>query len=76
MHAMVLMAPGTQLKMQEREDPISVANLSRQDGVDFLKVAGQAGIRTETTAFPLCEANAVLAKPRAGSLLGAAVLRP
>jgi D-arabinose 1-dehydrogenase-like Zn-dependent alcohol dehydrogenase len=39
---------------------VSVANLTRQDGLDFLKVAPQAGIRTETTAFPLSEANEVL----------------
>jgi alcohol dehydrogenase, propanol-preferring len=54
----------------------SVANLSRQDGLDFLKIAPQAGIRTQTTAFPLSEANEVLAKLRAGQLLGAAVLQP
>jgi len=50
----------------------SVANLSRQDGLDFLKSAPQAGIRTQTTVFPLSEANEVLAKLRAGQLLGAA----
>jgi propanol-preferring alcohol dehydrogenase len=54
----------------------SVANLTRQDGLDFLKVAGEAKIRTETTAFPLREANEVLAKLRTGQLLGAAVLKP
>ena len=55
---------------------ISVANLTRQDGLDFLKIAPRAGIRTETTAFPLVEANDVLAKLRTGQILGAAVLRP
>jgi alcohol dehydrogenase, propanol-preferring len=55
---------------------LSVANLTRQDGLDFLKAAGEAKIRTETTAFPLGEANEVLAKLRAGQLLGAAVLKP
>src|SRR6195256_2589088 len=54
----------------------SVANLTRQDGLDFLKIAPQAGIRTQTTAFPLSEANKVLAKLRAGQLVGAAVLQP
>jgi alcohol dehydrogenase, propanol-preferring len=54
----------------------SVANLSRQDGLDFLKIAPQAGIRTQTTVFPLSDANEVLAKLRAGQLLGAAVLQP
>jgi alcohol dehydrogenase, propanol-preferring len=60
----------------EERQLVSVANLTRQDGLDFLKVAGQANIRTETTAFPLSEANEVLAKLRSGQLLGAAVLKP
>ncbi|WP_246701396.1 zinc-binding alcohol dehydrogenase family protein, partial [Rhodopseudomonas sp. BR0C11] len=46
----------------EERQLVSVANLTRQDGVDFLKVAQQAGIRTETHAFPLREAGAVLGK--------------
>jgi propanol-preferring alcohol dehydrogenase len=64
-----------QLLWEERQ-LVSVANLTRQDGLDFLKVAGQANIRTETAAFPLSEANQVLAKLRTGQLLGAAVLTP
>ena len=32
---------------------VSVANLTRRDGLDFLKIAPQAAIRTHTTAFPL-----------------------
>lgn len=60
----------------EERQLVSVANLTRQDGVDFLKVAQQAGIRTETHAFPLRKAGAVLGKLRAGELLGAAVLVP
>ncbi|PZA10996.1 alcohol dehydrogenase [Rhodopseudomonas palustris] len=60
----------------EERQLVSVANLTRQDGVDFLAVAARAGIRTETHAFPLHEANAVLTKLRAGELLGAAVLVP
>jgi propanol-preferring alcohol dehydrogenase len=60
----------------EERQLVSVANLTRQDGLDFLKIAPKAGIRTETTAFPLVEANDVLAKLRTGQILGAAVLRP
>jgi propanol-preferring alcohol dehydrogenase len=60
----------------EERQLVSVANLTRRDGLDFLKVAHQANIRTETTAFPLSAANEVLAKLRAGQLLGAAVLKP
>lgn len=55
---------------------VSVANLTRQDGLDFFKIAPQAGIRTQTTAFPLVEANEVLEKLRTGQILGAAVLEP
>jgi propanol-preferring alcohol dehydrogenase len=55
---------------------VSVANLTRQDGLDFLKIAPQAGIKVSTTVFPLGAANDALASLRAGRLLGAAVLRP
>jgi alcohol dehydrogenase, propanol-preferring len=60
----------------EERQLVSVANLTRQDGLNFLKIAPKAGVRTETTAFPLVEANDVLAKLRTGQILGAAVLRP
>src|SRR6476469_5490932 len=63
------------LLWQERQ-LVSVANLTRRDGLDFLKIAPQAGIHSETTAFPLVEANDVLTKLRTGRLLGAAVLKP
>lgn len=55
---------------------VSVANLTRQDGLDFFRIAPQAGIRTQTTAFPLAEANEVLERLRTGHILGAAVLQP
>jgi alcohol dehydrogenase, propanol-preferring len=60
----------------EERQLVSVANLTRRDGLDFLKVAREANVQTETTAFPLSAANEVLAKLRAGQLLGAAVLKP
>jgi alcohol dehydrogenase, propanol-preferring len=60
----------------EERQLVSVANLTRQDGLDFLKIVPQAGIRTQTTAFPLAEANDVLTKLRTGQILGAAVLKP
>jgi propanol-preferring alcohol dehydrogenase len=60
----------------EERQLLSVANLTRRDGLDFLKIAPQAGIRTETTAFPLGEANEVLTKLRTGQIVGAAVLKP
>jgi propanol-preferring alcohol dehydrogenase len=55
---------------------VSVANLTRKDGVDFLKVAAEADVRTHTTVFPLREANEALARLRDGKLVGAAVLQP
>jgi len=55
---------------------LSVANLTRQDGLDFLAVAKEAGIRTHTTPYPLAEANEVLARLKRGEILGAAVLVP
>jgi propanol-preferring alcohol dehydrogenase len=55
---------------------VSVANLTRQDGIDFLKAAATAHIQTHTTVFPLVQANEALACLREGRLVGAAVLRP
>jgi propanol-preferring alcohol dehydrogenase len=55
---------------------LSVANLTRQDGSDFFKIAPQAAIHLRTTTFPLDKANDAIAMLRAGELLGAAVLQP
>ena len=52
----------------------SVANLTRQDGEEFLALAPEVPIRTEVTPFPLEEANEALASLRAGEVRGAAVL--
>jgi alcohol dehydrogenase, propanol-preferring len=60
----------------EERQLVSVANLTRQDGLDFLKIAPKVGIRTQTTAFALAEANDVMKKLRTGQILGAAVLKP
>jgi propanol-preferring alcohol dehydrogenase len=54
----------------------SVANLTRQDGVELLALAPKVPIRTHVTTFPLTEANAALARLRSGELTGAAVLLP
>lgn len=54
----------------------SVANLTRKDGVDFLRVAAEAGISTQTLRYPLSDANKALADLRAGRFEGAAVLVP
>ena len=55
---------------------LSVANLTRADGAEFLARAAQIPVRTSTTAFPLAEANHALDLLRAGKIEGAAVLVP
>lgn len=59
----------------EERELVSVANLTRQDGVDFLKISGEAKVRTETTVYPLAEANRALDDLRNGAIRGAGVLR-
>ena len=54
----------------------SVANLTRDDGTSFFKVAQEARVKTVTTAFSLVDANIALERLRAGALVGAAVLLP
>jgi propanol-preferring alcohol dehydrogenase len=60
----------------EERKIVSVANLTRQDGIDFLRLAPRMGIITKTTTYPLKEANLALADLRAGRFTGAAVLVP
>ena len=52
----------------------SVANLTRQDGIELLDLAPRVPIRTETTGYPLDQANRALDDLRSGRLAGAAVL--
>jgi len=54
----------------------SVANLTRRDAVEFLKLAPQASVRVTVETFPLHQANEALDLLRAGGLRGAAVLVP
>ena len=60
----------------EERQLVSVANLQRQDGIDFLRLAPEIGIATQTTRYPLNQANQALADLRAGRFEGAAVLVP
>jgi len=53
---------------------VSVANLTRCDGVEFLKLAPQVPVRTEVELFPLERANEALAALREGRIRGAGVL--
>ena len=52
----------------------SVANLTRQDGLDFLALVPEVPVRTEVVPYPLEEANQALEALRGGHLRGAAVL--
>ena len=52
----------------------SVANLTRQDGIEFLDIATQAGIETHIKEYALSDANMALTDLRKGKLNGAAVL--
>jgi propanol-preferring alcohol dehydrogenase len=52
----------------------SVANLTRQDGEEFLKIAPQVPVKTDVEAFSLESANEALSRLRLGQLQGAAVL--
>jgi propanol-preferring alcohol dehydrogenase len=55
---------------------LSVANLTRLDGLEFLELAAKVPIRTHTTPMPLAEANEALRIVREGLIDGAMVLVP
>ncbi len=60
----------------EERSVCSVANLTRQDGKDFFKIAPRVPVKTTVEVFPLEEANEVLDRLRHGKIHGAAVLSP
>ena len=60
----------------EERQLLSVANLTRKDGLEFLGMVPRMGITTRTSAYPLMQANEALADLRAGRFEGAAVLLP
>lgn len=53
----------------------SVANNTREDGQDFLRVAAEIPIRTRVQLFPLSEANRALNALKNDAIPGAAVLK-
>jgi propanol-preferring alcohol dehydrogenase len=53
----------------------SVANLTREDGERFLRIAPEVPVRSEVTVYPLEHANEALDDLRSGRLTGAAVLQ-
>lgn len=60
----------------EERELLSVANLTRQDGIEFLALVPKIGITVKTTVYPLQQANKALDDLRAGRFDGAAVLVP
>jgi propanol-preferring alcohol dehydrogenase len=60
----------------EERQILSVANLTRQDGIEFLALAPKMGLAVKTTIYALERANEALADLRAGRFNGAAVLVP
>jgi propanol-preferring alcohol dehydrogenase len=53
----------------------SVANLTRQDGEEFLALAPKIPIKTEVHSYPLIRANEALDDLRCGRFTGAAVIK-
>ena len=60
----------------EERELVSVANLTRADGAEFMRFVEHAPLRVETTRYALARANDALADLRAGRIEGAAVLVP
>jgi propanol-preferring alcohol dehydrogenase len=60
----------------EERELLSVANLTRKDGLDFLRLAPTIGITVTTKQYPLRQANQALDDLRNGRFEGAAVLMP
>lgn len=58
----------------EERQILSVANLTRRDGIDFFALAPKVPVKTEVQTYPLHQANQALEDLRAGRLEGAAVL--
>jgi propanol-preferring alcohol dehydrogenase len=53
----------------------SVANNTRADGEEFLRIAAEVPVRTHVDVFPLSEANRALRALKEGGVRGAAVLQ-
>ncbi|HXV40446.1 MAG TPA: zinc-dependent alcohol dehydrogenase family protein [Steroidobacteraceae bacterium] len=58
----------------EERSIVSVANLTRKDGEEFMRLAGEIPLRVSVERVPLAQANEALARLRGGELRGAAVL--
>ena len=58
----------------EERSIISVANLTRDDAIQFLDIAPRVPVKTEVHLFPLHQANEALQALRTGAFDGAAVI--
>src|SRR5262245_5077377 len=54
----------------------SVANMTREDARDFVRIAAEIGLKPKVTVFPLEQANEALLAVRNDSIDGAAVITP
>jgi propanol-preferring alcohol dehydrogenase len=55
---------------------VSVANLTRRDADEFLRLAPQVPVATEVETLPLADANTALARLKRGDVRGALMLIP
>lgn len=60
----------------EERSILSVANLTRNDGIEFLEIAARIPVKTHVTRLPLAHANTALERLRTGDVEGALVLCP
>ncbi len=58
----------------EERSIVSVANLTRRDGEEFMRLADQVALRATVVRMPLASANEALARLRRGEIQGAVVL--
>jgi propanol-preferring alcohol dehydrogenase len=73
-HMSAIPAMPYELLYQERTIR-SVANNTREDGREFLKLAGEISLRPQVQVFPLDQANQALLALKQDSIQGAAVLQ-
>ena len=59
----------------EERSVVSVANLTRRDGLEFLNIAPKVPVKTTVTEYPLEKANKALKDLREGKFAGAGVIR-
>jgi len=59
----------------EERSVVSVANLTRRDGQEFLSLAPEIPVKSQVTVYPLEEANKALEDLRQGNFEGSAVLK-